>query len=416
MKNLRIKISLFLNYFVFAMLLNSVGVVILQVSTTYGIEKTDASILEAYKDLSIAIASFFIASSITRIGYKRAMLIGLAIVTIMCLLMPSMPSFVMNKCLFAVVGVAFALIKVSVYSTIGLITENEKEHASLMNFIESFFMVGILVGMKIFSLFSDTQNTIFSSWLYVYYFLAALSFLALVLLWGAALDESSLQVKAQSNDSFAAAAIEFLNMFKLLAAPLVLVFILSAFTFVFIEQGFSTWLPTFNFEVLKIPKTLSIELGGLMAGAAAIGRFSAGIVMRRFHWLGVLSMCLIAAAGLLLIAMPMARGVDATNVQSWLDLPSAAFFIPMIGFFISPIYPAINSLILNRLPQTQHASMAGLTVVFSALGGTIGSRIVATIFENIDGLTAFYFILIPISVLLGLLVYFHKIIKNTKIA
>ena len=55
MANWQIKLSLFLNYFVFAILLNSVGTVILQVQGNYGVSESGASILEAFKDLSIAV-------------------------------------------------------------------------------------------------------------------------------------------------------------------------------------------------------------------------------------------------------------------------------------------------------------------------------------------------------------------------
>src|ERR1044071_3790724 len=99
MQNWRIKLSLFLNYFVFAILLNSVGTVILQVQNNFNITKGSASILEAFKDLSIAITSFLIASYVVRFGYKKTMLIGLALVSVMCLLMPSTPSFLATKIL-----------------------------------------------------------------------------------------------------------------------------------------------------------------------------------------------------------------------------------------------------------------------------------------------------------------------------
>jgi len=65
-------------------------------------------------------------------------LIALGFITIICFLMPFTASFLMTKLLFAAIGSSFALIKMSVYSTIGLVTKNEKEHISLMNFIESF--------------------------------------------------------------------------------------------------------------------------------------------------------------------------------------------------------------------------------------------------------------------------------------
>lgn len=56
--------SLFLNHFVFAILLNSVGTVILQVRNTYGVTESAASVLRAGKDLPTAVTSFLAASFI----------------------------------------------------------------------------------------------------------------------------------------------------------------------------------------------------------------------------------------------------------------------------------------------------------------------------------------------------------------
>ena len=61
------------------------------------------------------------ASFLPRLGYKNAMLAALAIVTAACVAMPLLPGFATARLLFLCVGVAFALVKVSVYSTLGLI-------------------------------------------------------------------------------------------------------------------------------------------------------------------------------------------------------------------------------------------------------------------------------------------------------
>src|SRR5687767_5695822 len=314
MSNFRIKLSLFLNYFVFAILLNSVGTVILQVQNNYGITQGSASVLEAFKDLSIAIVSFLVASYITRIGYKRSMLLALAFVTTACLLMPSLGSFAMTKVLFAVVGVSFALIKVSVFATIGIVTSNKKDHASFMNFIESFFMIGILTGYFIFSAFVDNENPASTSWLKVYYLLAAISAVAFILLLTAPLDESS--VKATEAKPL---LVDFADMFKLAIRPLVLLFVVSAFFYVLIEQSIMSWLPTFNSQVLHLSTTLSIQMASILAASTAIGRFIAGIVLRKIHWLLVLIICLVLAAILVLLVIPLASDLQLTSVDRWAD-------------------------------------------------------------------------------------------------
>jgi MFS transporter, FHS family, glucose/mannose:H+ symporter len=406
MRNWQIKISLFLNYFVFAILLNSVGTVILQVQNNYNITQSSASILEAFKDLSIAIASFLVASYITRIGYKRSMLIALALVTIACLLMPFIGGFAMTKVLFAVTGVSFALIKVCVYATIGLVTSNKKDHASFMNFIESFFMIGILAGYFIFSAFVDNTNPASTSWLKVYYLLAAISVMAFILLVSAPLDESS--IKEVESKPFLR---DFAEMFKLAIRPLVLIFIISAFFYVLIEQSIMSWLPTFNSQVLHLSTRLSIQMASILAISTALGRFIAGFVLRKIHWLKVLIACLLIAAALVILVIPLASKVHIGLINNWLEAPFVAYMFPLIGLLLAPIYPAINSVILSSLPLRQHASMSGLIVIFSALGGTTGSIITGHIFEAYGGQTAFYFSLIPIAILIISLIFFNRLQK-----
>jgi FHS family glucose/mannose:H+ symporter-like MFS transporter len=405
MSNWKIKLSLFLNYFVFAILLNSVGTVILQVQNNFDISKGSASILEAFKDLSIAIASFLVASYVVRIGYKKTMLIALALVAAMCIIMPSVPSFLMTKLLFATVGVSFALIKVSVFATLGLITNNKKEHLSLMNFLESFFMVGVLTGYFIFASVVDNDNPQSTKWFDIYYLLAGLSIAAFLLLLSTKLDESSVQ-KAEEGKSI---GLEFVEMLKLIIIPLVLVFIFSAFFYVLIEQSIMSWLPTFNNDVLKLSTSLSIQMASILSASIALGRFLAGIVLRKIDWLYVLAGCLVAAAALVLLAVPLAKSVSGTPINSLKDIPIVAFIFPLIGLFLAPIYPAINSIILSNLPNHKHGAMSGLIVVFSALGGTTGSIITGHIFGAYGGQTAFYFSLIPITILIVLLFVFKKV-------
>ncbi|HEX3024903.1 MAG TPA: MFS transporter [Chitinophagaceae bacterium] len=359
MQNWRIKLSLFLNYFVFAILLNSVGTVILQVQNNFGVNAGRAAILEPCKDLSIAIVSFLISSYIARIGYKRAMLIALAFVSAASFIMPFTTSFVSSMLLFAAVGSSFALIKMSVYSTIGLITKDEKGHISLMNFIESFFMIGVLTGYFIFGSFVDNYNPQSTQWLKVYYLLGGISVLAFLLLWSAPLDESS--AKKTLDKSLLH---DLTNMLELLISPIVLIFIFCAFFYVLIEQSIMSWLPTFNNKVLLLPAALSIQMSSILAGSTAAGRFLAGLVLKKLNWFVVLICCLILAAALVLVAIPLAQKATGHVITGWSNAPIAAFIFPLIGLLIAPIYPAINSVILSTLPVQKHGAMSGLIIIF----------------------------------------------------
>jgi len=402
MKNLGIKLSLFINYFVFAILLNSVGAVILQVQRNFDVTKSAASILEGFKDLPIAFISFFIASFLPKLGYKKAMLIALALVIITTFIMPFANDFWFFKFQFFVVGVSFALIKVSVFATIGLITNNTKEHSSFMSTLEGVFMVGVLLGNILFSLFIDDADPKSPFWLNVYWILGLLSSLAFILLFFAKLDEKGAQVEGRTSKE------DFLEMLKMIVMPLVFIFVISVFLYVLIEQSFQTWTPTFYKDILHVPASMSIQAGAILAGAFAIGRFGAGIALKKIHWIYVVSFCIIMSAIVVLLTIPLTRNIMAKENISWLNAPFVAYLFPIMGIFLSPIYPAINSVILSSLPKHMHSSMSGLIVVFSALGGTTGSIITGHVFDSFDGQTAFYFSLIPMTLLFISLQIFNK--------
>jgi fucose permease len=406
MHNWRIKLSLFINYFVFAILLNSSGIAILQVQNNFGVTKQAAAWIDPCKDLSIAIVSFLVASYIAKFGYKRAMLFALALITAVCFIIPNAPSFMSIKLLFIAVGACFALIKMSVYSTIGLVTKDSKEHISMMNFIESFFMVGNLSLYFIFSSFVDDSNPQSSSWLYAYYFLGGLSLLAFFLLLSAKLDET-----VAHDESGKPVPARFLDMFRLMKEPIVIAFVFSAFFYVLIEQSIQNFLPTFNNKVLLLPAVLSIQMGSILAGSTALGRFFAGVILKKLNWFYVIVGSLLLAALLVIIAMPLAKEEAGRSITGWLDAPVAAYIFPLIGLLLAPVYPAINSVILSSLPKPKHGVMSGLIIIFSAIGGTTGSLLTGYIFDKYNGQTAFYFSLVPIGILIICLFVFKKLQK-----
>ncbi len=394
-----ITLSLFINYFVFAILLNSVGIVILKSQNVYGVDEVTASTLELFKDMPIAIVSFFIASFLPRIGYKRSMLAGIAFVTIACIGMYFGNSFWSAKLLFATVGVSFALIKVSVYSMIGLVTEGEKEHNSLMSRIEGVFMFGIALAFFLFPAFNNDTDP--NSWLRVYWVLAGLTGLSFLFLYSVKFDEGGEIPGANVVD-------DFVQMFKLLLQILVLIFVMSAFLFVMIEQGIMTWLPSFNERILNFSESvteaakenISIQLSSILVISLGIGRIIAGYLAQRFSWVSILAVCIILAMAMVQFVLPQLVSGGGTEVNSFADIPLAAYAFPVIGLFIAPIYPLLNSAVLSALPKRLHSPMTGLIVVFSALGGTLGSRIIGYLFKTVGADTAFSYTLIPMVILL----------------
>ncbi len=384
------KWALHINFFVFAILLNSVGIVILKSINNYGITEVHASTLELFKDMPIAIISFAFASFIPRMGYKKVMLIALSIVSLGLLQMYLGNSFVSAQILFGIVGCTFALIKVSVYGAIGLVTSGEQEHNSLMSTIEGTFMFGVALAYFLFPAFNNPEDP--NAWLNVY-----LVLLGLVLLAGAFMVRIPELPKVASENTLAQ---EFQAMLGLIVKLLVIVFVISAFLYVMAEQGIMTWLPTFNEKVLNLSEDNSIRMASILAITLGVGRIIGGKLTERFHWSVVLSVAIVGAMLLVAFVLPQALDAEvAAGGARILGLPVIAFIFPLVGLFIAPIYPLLNSVVLSALPKNMHSPMTGLIVLFSATGGTLGSRITAYFFEHLGG-GAFYFTLVPMTLLL----------------
>ncbi|MDT8438087.1 MAG: MFS transporter [Wenzhouxiangellaceae bacterium] len=407
MQRFRILAALIIAYLLFAMLLNSVGTVILQSITTFGVSKAQAGTLEGFKDLPIALSSFLLASLIPRWGYRYTIMLGLALAALGCLAMPLANAFWATQLMFALTGTAFGLVKVAVYSSIGLLTRDRQQHASLTNLIEGLFMVGVLISYWLFGAFIDDADPSGSDWLGVYWPLTGLCLLAIALLATARLDERGTRIVGESLHQ------GFTRMLGMVFKPLVLVFILSAWLYVLIEQSIGTWLPTFNSEVLHLPNSMSVQIASIFAGALAIGRLSAGAVLRLMPWHRLLNFCVIAMGVLVVLTLPLAGDVQPGSVTGWSSAPLAAWLFPLIGLFMAPIYPAINSVMLSALPRHQHAPMTGLIVIASALGGTTGSMITGILFGKLGGQSAFYLSLLPMIAILVTLSLFRRESERT---
>lgn len=407
MKNLGIKIALYINYFVFAILLNSVGIVIAKAINVYQVNESDASVLEAFKDLPIAIVSFVVASFLPRFGYKKAMLTALGIVFFGCLAMIFGNTFMYTKLLFLTIGVSFALIKLSVYSMIGVLTNSKKEHAAFMSSIEGFFMIGIATAYFLFPAFYSKTDP--NAWLHVYYVLAgliAVSFLFLLFSKVAYIESTTVTTLKE----------DIKTSIGLITIPLVLVFLTAAFFFVMIEQGIMTWLPRFNEKIFKFSDILSVQMASILALSLALGRFIAGYLSKKISWVPLVIGCVFISFTILISVLPQLNSdvatVETTHTLS--KVPIIGFILPLIGLFIAPIYPLLNSSVLSSLPQKLHSPMSGLIIIFSALGGTLGSRIVGELFESIGGVDAFYVLLIPMVAVIIAVLLIDKLSKKTK--
>lgn len=392
-------VALCLSYALLGLLMNSVGTVILQSIAHYDVSKPHAATLEACKDLSVVVASFLFATALPRFGLRRAQIVVALLIAAGSFAISVADGFVAMQFFFVLVGLCFGVAKVATYATIGLLRPQREAHASLTVLIEGVFMVGILAGIWLFGRFIGHDAT-GRGWLAVYRVIAALAVATALLWWSVDLDERATR-SAQAPGRG--------DMLALLALPATIAFLAAIFLYVLTEQSIGTWLPTFNNQVLHLPGAMSVQVSGIFVAALAVGRLGASPLVARLGWLRLLLGCLGAVAALVVVTLPSTRGLVSRPNIGWLNAPAAAYIFPLIGVVMAPIYPIVSSVVLSALPRERHAAMVGLMVIFSALGGTIGSFITGLIFDRFSGQTAFYLVLLPLALIAVALIRLERL-------
>jgi fucose permease len=337
------------------------GIVILQLSQeNIGYDKL--GFLEAFKDLPIAFISLFAVNFISKVGAKKSLILALSIVGICSFILPFVEVFWFYKLWFAIIGTCFAIGKICVY---GIIRNNitiEKSLAQTMNNVEASFMIGIFVvnvgfGWLIASEYSEY-------WKFGFMFISIVSLVTIYLLSRVTIIEAD---KNLENNIFSS-----LISFRKTS---VILFFFVIFFIVLTEQSFNSWLPTYYRNHLKVNSFFAIQASSMLAMFSYIGRIITANVIQRFSLVKYFTFCLVCIMFLLSIIFGIQYfGSDQSEISLYL--------FPIIGLFLSPLYPLINSKMISQIESQKINTFTSLIVIFSSLGSSVSSITMSLLFEN----------------------------------
>lgn len=357
----KISLPLKLTFLIFSMVLNCMGIVILQLSEAK-ITYDKLGFLESFKDLPIAFISLFAVNFISKTGTKKSLISALTIVGICSLILPFVEVFWFYKLWFAIIGACFAIGKICVFGIIRNNISDEKSLAKTMNSVEASFMIGVFVvnigfGWIISSRFSEF-------WKFGFLSISVLSAITIFLFSKLPVSESE---KMKSENIFKEVA-EIIN-------PLIIIFLAVIFSIVFLEQSFNSWLPSFYKNHLKVNSFFALQASSFLALFSYAGRTITANVIQRFSLSKYYILCIVSIATVLLI-------IIGIQFSGWDDSKILLFLFPVIGLFLSPLYPVINSKMIATIDKSKANLFTSLIVIFSSLGSSVSSIIMSVLFEN----------------------------------
>lgn len=386
----RIALPLKISFLIFSMVLNCMGVIILQLSAT-NISYTNLGFLEAFKDLPIAIFSLFAATFINRFGSKTSLIFSLLLVAICCILLPFVGGFWFFKLWFAIIGISFSVAKISVYGILRNNILQEIPLAKVMSSVEASFMIGIFVvnigfGWLISSAYSEY-------WKFGFWIISLLALANVFLLL-----KTEVLADAEHSQIFSFSEITgFFNRKYFL-------FFLIIFSIVFIEQNFNSWLPSFYKKHLNVNSFFALQASAFLALFSYIGRIVTARIIQHFSLARYFIGCSIAILLMLFLFQTL-----VTNGYLQITL----FIFPLIGLFLSPLYPVISSQTINHIRKAEIYLFTSLIVIFSSLGSSVGSVIMSYVFQFEYG--GYYALFISGAVIVLLLlsfIYFRSYVSK----
>ncbi|WP_333597701.1 MFS transporter [Chryseobacterium flavum] len=357
----KISLPLKLTFLIFSMVLNCMGLIILQLSEekiTYG----ELGFLESFKDLPIAFISLFAVRFINKTGTKKALNSALIIVGFCSCLLPFVEAFWFFKLWFAIIGACFAIGKICVFGIIRNNISDEKSLAKTMNSVEASFMIGIFVVNTCFGWVVSSEYSEY--WKFCFLLIAFLCVITIFLLSNITISEA----KPLQNKSVFSELSGFIT-------PSVTLFLGVIFFIVFVEQGFNSWLPSFYKNHLKVNSFFALQATSFLSVFSYAGRTVTANIIRRFSLPNYYMSCMAFIIALLMI-------IAGVQYFESADSRIILFLFPVIGLFLSPLYPVINSKMIAQIDKEKVNLFTSLIVIFSSLGSSVSSIIMAVLFEK----------------------------------
>jgi len=378
-----------LSFLIFSMLLNCMGIIILKYSGTH-VSFRNLGILESFKDIPIVLVSMLSVNLINRAGTKKSLMIALFLVFTCCSLIPFLNEFWFLKLWFVIIGISFAIAKISVFAIIRNNEKEEKQLSKVMSRVEASFMIGIFcVNMGFGWLLSGKFE---EYWKFGFWFIGLLSLYTIWKLKNVSYEESSTQ-NLQS----------FKGFMKNFSFQNILFFIIL-FLIVLLEQCLNSWLPTFYKKNLNVTSFYALQSSAFLAFFSFIGRYVTSRIIGRFTWQKYIFTCLCTVISLMFLSQLLVNNVKE---NLWVLL----FVFPVLGLFTAPLYPLYNSKFLINIPTEKINITVSLIMIVSSLGSSVGSIGMSLVFHY--GLDHYFilFATVPLLIILFVtLIFFQRLI------
>lgn len=376
MRNIRIIITLVINFMIFGVTLTIVGATLPKIIADFEWSYVATGIVLCAGSVGYFVSSFISGILLHRLGPRLVIAIGLGLQFLGLMFFASTPIVWINLFLNLMIGFGQGGTEVVVnYSAVRL---EQGGKSRLMNFLHAAFSVGAVIGPYIVIFLMNTGK----GWETIYRIMALVS----LIMVGVSLSIPFSQISSKDETSK-----QKVKTFELLKNPLLILSFLILFVYVGSELGVSNWVSEYYVKFFN----KSAETGALMVSifwvGLLIGRLGTSFLYKGSRpalvALGLAITCSVALLFALLTKHPLISGIG--------------FAFAGLGY--SAIYPLIMALVGRYFANAQ-----GAAVGFAATGGGVGSFvfpfIMAAISQSFGIYKGFFFYFSLNILMVGLII------------
>ncbi len=348
-------------FFMFAMTTDAVGEIIKIAKAEMGLTNIQASAFHWATMIAIALSGILLGFLADKLGRKTTIIIGLTLYGLASAAFFLGTNFQLYLTLLFISGAAIGVFKTAALALIGDITDSTEEHTTTMNMLEGFFGIGAIVGPMLVV----TLHGRGISWTYLYLFAALLCGLMVL-----AAIFSKYPETVKSTDK----PINFGRSFALMGNKYAMGFSMAIAMYVASEVAIFVWLPSFleGYTGTQMAMMFASYAVMIFFILRAGGRFMGIWILKHFSWTSV--MAVFSAAIFLCFLLSALMGKN-----------TAVFLLPISGFFMSMIYPTLNSKGISCFPKSEHGAIAGLILFFTAVAAAFGPLLMAFVADKFGG-------------------------------
>jgi fucose permease len=408
-RNTLIVILILVIFFVISFFTNILGTLNPSVSDSFTLSETMAGFLPFSFFIAYGVMSIPSGFLVEKYREKRMLVLAFLLSLVGALIFANFPSFRIYLISLFTIGAGMAMLQV-VINPLLRVAGGEEHYAFYSVMAQLVFGLASFIGPKMYSYLvtsadagtagpSSISGFLTSlvpsdmSWVSVYWVFGIISMLMIVLVVLTRFPKVELKEdeKAGTKDSY-------LDLFK---NKYVILFFLGIFAYVGTEQGVSYWMSKF----LSVYHGYDYETVGANAvanywGLMTIGGILGLVLLKIFDSKQVLRWFTSASILGLIVAL---FGGKAMSLYAF----------PIIGFFMSVMYPIIISLALNSVAK-HHGSFAGILMT-GIMGGAVVQLLIGAIGDLISLKVGMLFNFVTLAYIFSIGVWAKPLVKNATI-